>query len=285
MSGDSDANTLRGGAGNDILDGGGGRGDILEGGTGQDDYIFDTSDDRIRSDSDGGRLLFRAADASTGVEVDRISGYVGSGDVTISLGFTDITIADGGADDAYQHGSYSIHYGASDTFFANLYVGRDNAADTLTGSSETDLLTGLGGNDLLDGGRGDDRLDGGKGADTYRFDAGDGTDTISSKGQVGRLIKPIDGAGNELVFRAPSGVSYSNSNFDFDKGNWNGQSFSQAFRGYDLQITVSSGGTTRNTVIIEDYFDQADNAYTIYRTGYNSGSDGTIVSTAPAETS
>ena len=59
LNGDSRRNTLRGGEGDDILEGEGGD-DKLEGGPGRDDYIFRNShdDDEIRSDPDGGRLLF-----------------------------------------------------------------------------------------------------------------------------------------------------------------------------------------------------------------------------------
>ena len=194
LSGDSGANTLRGGAGNDILEGRGDR-DILEGGTGQDDYILDTSDDTIRSDSDGGRLLFRADSGNSAYGVARNS----NGDVIVTVGAADITIDDSGADDAYQHGSYSIHYGTSDTFFRNLYAGRE-VADTIVGSSGDDYISGLGGNnklyggngndqiisgegnDLLDGGRGDNLLEGGLGDDTYRFDAGTGTTADTREG-------------------------------------------------------------------------------------------------------
>ena len=253
LSGDFSANTLRGGAGNDILEGRGGR-DILEGGTGQDDYIFDSSDDTIRSDSDGGRLLFRADSGSSAYSVARNS----NGDVIVTVGSADITIDDNGANDAYQHGSYSLHYGTSDTFAYNLYVGRE-VADTIAGSSGNDYISGLGGNDklyggngndeilggngndLLDGGIGDNLLEGGFGDDTYRFDAGTGTDIDSREGG---LVLDIDLTGNnKVIFRAPSGVTYTNDNFVFVRGTFSTTASDPFTR------TIGHGVTTCYTVV------------------------------------
>ena len=315
LSGDSGVNTLRGGAGNDILDGGGGR-DILEGGAGQDDYIFsrNSGDDTISSDPDGGRLLFRGHSPAS----DSFHAALDFNDnVVFVAGSTEITIIDGGANDAYQHGSYSVHYGTTNELLGNLYVGSDSLGDTLTGTSTRDIFTGFGGNDklyglggvdnldggagndnlyggadtdyvrggigndLLDGGGGTDFLFGEGGADTYRFDAL-GTDVDIIRGGAD------DGAGNKLVFRAPSGVTYNNDNFAFIRGNFDAQyQFTRSSTGDDLYTIVFTGSTSnpniRSAVYIEDYFDQGDNAYTIYRTGYNSLSDGTIVSTQPSE--
>ena len=79
-------------------------------------------------------------------------------------------------------------------------------------------------------------------------------------------------------------MAYTDDNFDFDRGNWD-EGFTEESTGDDLLISVSLGTDTFNSVVIEDYFDQQDDAYTIYRTSYGSSSDGTIVSTQPAETS
>ena len=310
LSGNSGANTLRGRVGidrlngrggNDILEGGvgndilnGGAGDnILEGGSGQDDYVFDSynGNDEIRSDTDGGRLLF-----PNGSETDTFYLSRDENGVTVATaegGSTFIHIAAS----AYQHGGFSIYVGseAEDTLtlVGRIHVGDDDV-NNVTGDSSKDIISGLGGNDylqggsgdddlyggagndLLDGGRGDDLLAGGSGDDIYRFDAGDGTDTISSMN---------DGTGNKVVFRAPAGVTYADNNFDFDRGNRvSNTEFTEETAGDDLRIVVSQGGSTRNTVYIEGYFDQQDNAYTISHTHSRSNDAGTSVS-APAETS
>ena len=98
-----------------------------------------------------------------------------------------------------------------------------------------------------------------------------------------------------MIFRAPSGVTYSNDNFVFSRGVFDpansADPFTRSETGEDLFIVVRTGfgnsAQARNTVIIENYYydttDSSYDIYTIYRTGYNSGSDGTIVSTQPSE--
>ena len=277
LRGNGADNILRGGLGADILEGGLGA-DILEGGVGQDDYIFGVNSgaDTIKSDSDGGRLLFRDTESLPAIVLSRDI----AGDVTLSLDGKLVTIDDSGSDDAYQQGSYSVHYGAADSFFVNIHIG-NNSKDTIRGTSDADFIVGLanndtlygyGGNDRLDGGTGNDRLDGGGGADIYRFDAGDGLDIIS--------IAVSDGLGNRLVFRAQLGRTYTDASFKFDRGIANDEAFSVTSRGSDLRVVVAGGGQGGNTVYIEDYFLQQNNdAYTIYRTTFGSQEEGQVVST------
>ena len=219
--------------------------------------------------------------------------------MTLYSGRGDIDIAD----DSYQDGIYSVHVGAANTLLGYLYIGKYSEGGAITGSSDRDLMAGLGGegqlfgegnddrlfggedNDLLDGGSGNDILQGGDGDDTYRFDAGDGVDFIHDTDNIGN---------NKVIFRAPSGVPYSNSDFDFTRGVFQQQAggdivfggedftFTESTSGIDLRIIVSTGTSTSNTVFINDYVFGGD-IYTIYRTGYNSLSDGTIVSTQPSE--
>ena len=322
LSGNSDANTLRGrigdddlygGAGNDILEGGvgndilnGGAGiNILVGGSGQDDYVFDSynGNDEIRSDNDGGRLLF-----PNGSETDTFYLSRDENGVTVATaegGSTFIHIAAS----AYQHGGFSIYVGseAEDTLtlVGRIHVGDDDA-NNVTGDSSKDIISGLGGNDVLaggsgdddlyggagsdtlDGGRGDDRLDGGKGADTYRFDAGDGVDYI--------LKEPDLTGDNKVIFRAPSDVTYTDSDFDFTRGTYDPANsenpFTQSDTGRDLSISVSTvsedsadssvSSPVRNTVYIDDYFSGYD-IYTISHTHRISDEAGTSVSTQPSE--
>ena len=312
LSGNSDANTLRGRlgndrlngrGGNDILEGGvgndilnGGAGDnILVGGSGQDDYVFDSynGNDEIRSDTDGGRLLF-----PNGSETDTFYLSRDENGVTVATaegGSTFIHIAAS----AYQHGGYSIYVGETNTLVGRIHVG-DDIANNVTGTSSKDIISGLGGNDYLqggsgdddlyggagsdtlDGGRGDDRLDGGKGADTYRFNAGDGVDYI--------LKEPDLTGDNKVIFRAPRDVTYTDSDFDFTRGTYDpansANPFTQSDTGRDLSISVSTvsedSAEVRNTVFIDDYFSGYD-IYTISHTHRISNEAGTSVSTQPSE--
>ena len=66
-------------------------------------------------------------------------------------------------------------------------VGTGNALDNrLTGNSADNRLLGGGGDDFLDGGLGNDVLEGGEGADSYRFAAGVGNDSVFDDG--GRIV-------------------------------------------------------------------------------------------------
>ncbi|SFJ49124.1 Ca2+-binding protein, RTX toxin-related [Marinobacter persicus] len=61
---------------------------------------------------------------------------------------------------------------------ASEIVTGDVAGDTLSGGKGNDLVLGSEGDDSLNGGSGNDTLYGGAGNDTYRFNPGDGADTI-----------------------------------------------------------------------------------------------------------
>ena len=301
LAGNSAANTLRGGIGNDILNGREGD-NILEGGGGQDDYVFDSynGNDEIHFDTDGGRLLF-----PNGSETDTF--YLSRDEIGVTVG----TVEGGSifihiADSAYLRGGYSIYVGSEDTFtfVGNIIVG-DDTINNVQGGISRDIISGLGGNDrllggagdddlyggagddLLDGGSGNDRLAGGSGDDRYLFDRGDGVDYI---------LKESDLTGdNKVIFRAPSGVTYTDDNFDFTRGTYDpansANPFTQSNTGDDLQIIAFTGSTSdpviRNTVFIDDYFyETTDSSYDIYTISHTvrvSEEDGTIVSTQPSE--
>ncbi len=61
---------------------------------------------------------------------------------------------------------------------ANNSLTGHEGADILQGNAGNDTLYGYAGNDVLEGGVGVDNLQGGNGDDTYRFNLGDGKETI-----------------------------------------------------------------------------------------------------------
>jgi Ca2+-binding RTX toxin-like protein len=65
-------------------------------------------------------------------------------------------------------GQNTLHGGAND--------------EVLEGDDDNDVLNGDAGHDTLEGGTGQDRLEGGAGHDIYRFDRGEGQDTIVDTG-------------------------------------------------------------------------------------------------------
>ncbi len=257
FAGNENANILRGGAGEatDIIFGNAGN-DTLEGGAGNDALFGGAGDDTLEG----------------GLGEDTINGEGGTDDwtsysnsalgVRVNLGLTGM--------------SAQVDF---DTPNQNEAVGDIlNNIENILGSDHNDWLTGGDGVNRLEGGEGNDILEGGAGADTYLFNAGDGTDTI---------LIANDGVGNKLVFRAPSGTTYTNDDFAFDKGYLDGNGAfikEEADTNYALRITVNSENADRNIVVIDRYYTSGSNdAYTIYRTSFDSTEDGVIVDTEPGE--
>ncbi|SFP54598.1 Ca2+-binding protein, RTX toxin-related [Geopseudomonas sagittaria] len=153
LNGLGGADLLIGGAGNDTLDGGLGD-DRLEGGAGNDSYVVDSLGDQV----------VEAANAGSDTVLTTLASY------TLGDNVENLTKSNGGA-----------------------FTGTGNAlANTITGNSGNDILDGLGGAD---------RLVGGAGNDTYWVDvAGDvvvesgngGTDTVRSTSAVYSLVANVE---------------------------------------------------------------------------------------------
>ena len=168
------ANTITGGAGNDVLDGGAGI-DRLVGGAGNDSYYVDNPGD-VTVETTGGGIDTVYSTASSYTLRANVENYVHLG---------------AGAANASGNG------------LANQMTG-GAAADILRGQGGDDVLSGLGGNDTLYGGAGADSLLGGEGADTLFgeggndiLDGGDGDDILD--GGAGNDIM-IGGAGNDTLY-------------------------------------------------------------------------------------
>jgi len=142
LTGNDEANDLRGFSGADTMIGHGGPdvfrggegGDTLEGGDGYDQVIYTQSRRSVTVDLSQDPDINGYISASGGdAEGDRLSGIEG-------------------------------------------LTGSASANDTLTGDDNGNLLYGFGGNDVLTGNDGNDRLSGGSGTDT--LDGGPGSDSI-----------------------------------------------------------------------------------------------------------
>ena len=94
--------------------------------------------------------------------------------------------------DTFTGGDYADHlYGGAGTDTLDGGKGDDhlegNAGnDTLNGGEGADTLLGGSGDDTLEGGKDSDILKGGTGANTYRFQNGDGRDTIDDRNTEGQ---------------------------------------------------------------------------------------------------
>ncbi|ALA57586.1 calcium-binding protein [Nitrospira moscoviensis] len=155
---------MYGGAGNDTLQGldgadtllGEDGADTLEGGADNDVLVGGVGDDTLLGGSGDDRLL-------GGAGADWLQGEIGADTL------------DGGIGDDMLHGG--------------------DGDDLLNGGAGNDSFDGGVGNDVLAGGLGDDQLLGGAGNDTYRFNLGDGLDSISDTVDAGEGNRVLFGAG------------------------------------------------------------------------------------------
>ena len=300
LAGNDNANILRGGEGKDYL----------YGKAGDDHLVGDDQNDNLYGEEGKDRLYGgEGTDYLYGGEGnDRLYGGDGK-DYLYGGEGSDRLYGGEGNDDLYggESKDYLIGGEGNDYLYGgdgddDLYGGDRNNDDDF--SEGNDDIIGGKGDDFLYGGRGFNLLQGGQGEDDYYFDAYDGVgiygvDVIRGNG---------DETGNEVFFVPPRSAEvpnyadsdyrdYTDSNFYFARGNMNynevtrDPDFTGSQTGDDLQIIVHDGrsGDDRvhwNSVYIEDYFNQPDDAYTIYHT-YSREVAGPlyIVSTAPDETS
>ncbi|SDA59307.1 Ca2+-binding protein, RTX toxin-related [Pseudomonas sp. NFPP33] len=167
------ANTITGGAGNDVLDGGAGA-DRLVGGAGNDSYYVDNSGDVVVEAAGAGvdTVYSTASSYTLGANVEMFV-QVGSNAVVASgNGLANMMVGGVGNDTLRGLGGNDVLNGMEGDDL--LYGGA--GADSLSGGSGADTLFGEGGNDILDGGDGDDILDGGAGNDIMI--GGVGNDTL-----------------------------------------------------------------------------------------------------------
>ncbi|NSZ80814.1 hypothetical protein G6M17_16735 [Agrobacterium tumefaciens] len=200
LSGGTGDDVLRGFAGNDILEGGAGR-DVLIGGDGADRYVY-------RVDS--------------GVDVVTDSGVTGNDVIVFGNGILpsdliiyrsavgdDLMIRFNGNDSALLviTGGFLTDFSGIERFeFADGTVWSkgqiisaiaQGVLPSLThmGDGASTIIAGTLGDDDLAGSGGDDILQGGVGSDTYRFNLGDGADTIIDLGLSRDIDRVVFGAG------------------------------------------------------------------------------------------
>lgn len=152
------ADTLKGGGGNDVIAGNEGN-DVLQGGDGDDYLLGGPGNDTI--DGGAGNDWAAYEDAAGGVKVDlTLTGAQN----TVGAG-TDKLI---GIENVYGSAFNDTLIGSA---AANMMVG-GAGNDTVSGGKGDDTLWGSDGHDALDGGDGDDYLVGGAGDDVIKGGAG-----------------------------------------------------------------------------------------------------------------
>ncbi|MDP2295755.1 MAG: M10 family metallopeptidase C-terminal domain-containing protein [Pseudolabrys sp.] len=157
MTGDSRANALAAGAGNDIITGNGGN-DWLSGGDGNDTFIAKTGDGNDTLIGGNGFDTLDYSAVGGGVQVNQVAGTTG-----------------GAAGNDTMSDSFEFIVGSN---FADVLTG-NNANNALKGGGGDDTINGGGGNDWIAGGTGNDSITLGLGSDVVLFLRGDGHDTIA----------------------------------------------------------------------------------------------------------
>jgi Ca2+-binding RTX toxin-like protein len=141
-TGNATANTITGGTGADILDGGRNvtGSDRLIGGAGNDTYVVNNAGDAV----------IEAAGGGTDTVLAKVASY------TLAANVENLSFASTG----------------------NFNGTGNGLANTITGGAGNDTLSGGGGADRLIGGAGNDTLAGGSGGDTFVFNPGFGNDAV-----------------------------------------------------------------------------------------------------------
>ncbi len=270
LAGSLGNDSLYGAMGDDTLDGGAGN-DLLDGGLGNDVYRFGQGfgNDTISSNSGAAEkidsieflnmtstevIVVRESDSlllrgpMTGDSL-LVSSYFSS-DATSPWRVESIRFADGVSWSVEDVKKLSLN-GTSENdqlygFSSDDILSGGNGQDNLEGMAGNDLLFGEAGNDTVSGGDGDDTIVGGSGDDvllggagknTFKFERGDGVDTVNGnyeKGSIiefGESIKPAD----VMVSRLAN------------------------LREDSLRLTVKSeGGEIFNLITVSNYFSGSD---------------------------
>ncbi|WP_298965654.1 cadherin-like domain-containing protein [uncultured Roseibium sp.] len=230
LTGAANADQLRGGSGNDVLNGEAGDdelygdegADTLRGGSGNDVYIYargdghDVIEETLGSHSSGDVIAF-----GQGISVSDLNIQIVGNNLVIAF-FEEtseeasiaaqlnlpvlegsITIKDWGlsADNRVEH--ILMADGTSLQLSELTFLQGDDAAQTLSGSSNRDFISARDGNDVINAGDADDVVFGDLGDDTInagqgqdRVDGGDGNDTLHG-GQGGDSL--VGSNGDDII--------------------------------------------------------------------------------------
>ncbi|MEQ5837732.1 calcium-binding protein [Marinobacter sp. NFXS9] len=256
LYGDSADDVLFGDAGNDTLHGGSGS-DELSGGLDSDELYGDSGSDTL-SGGDGADTLHGGSDN------DIVNGD-GGNDILYGDGGYDTLNGGAGDDELYGNGELSGNEGDDYLEGEGLLSGGDGS-DELHGQGSDTLLGGEGDDTLvanvdpwtettniLQGDAGNDTLYGSYGNDTYRFNLGDGQDT---------LIETRDG-------EAYSNVEASDDMLEFGPGIVV-DDLSFARSGDDLQIQHANGN---DGVLIKNWFQEPTNHFKVNRFVFADGTE------------
>jgi Ca2+-binding RTX toxin-like protein len=177
LVGDAGQDTLLGDDGDDVLFGQDDN-DILQGGAGLDTLHGGDGDDMLTGGEERDFLYGENGN-------DVLSGGTGDDDLWGQAGDDNLDGGQGNDQLVGDIGNDSLSGGSgADTLYG------DAGIDILNGGADNDRLQGGGDSDILNGDAGDDILYGDSGDDVFRFEIGDGQDTIIEQGDsLGDFLK------------------------------------------------------------------------------------------------
>ncbi|MGE0098238.1 MAG: putative Ig domain-containing protein [Hydrogenophaga sp.] len=196
--------TLMAGKLNDTLTGGQGN-DTLFAGSGTNTFVFNKGDGHdviYQGLKTGGtnRDVLQLGDGLTPGATQVMRGTGSQLDLTLVLGGGDQVTLMGYFMDAFRLKTIAFADGTqwdheavtrmleSDAHVSDDFLMGTAGNDVLNGGGGDDMLLGMGGDDILQGGTGTDQLSGGDGNDLYRFNLGDGQDTIMQTTGSDRIV-------------------------------------------------------------------------------------------------
>ncbi|MFZ2868748.1 FG-GAP-like repeat-containing protein [Zavarzinia sp.] len=253
-TGNTLANTITGGAGDDVLNGGRGA-DLLRGLGGNDTYVVDDAGDAIEEAADGG--------------VDTVQSTLS---LTLGANIENLLLRGSARIDGTGNELDNVLTGNAAN---NILLGL-GGDDALSGKAGNDKLEGGDGSDLLDGGSGDDRMYGGLGNDLYVVDSsldvaseahGDGHDTVFASASFtlgsglddlvittsGAIDGTGNGAANIMLGGAGDNVLRGLGGVDILFGG-RGDDRLDGGSGVDLMV----GGAGNDTYVVDSYGDLVD---------------------------
>ncbi len=210
LTGNSAANRLTGGAGNDtyIV----GTGDtVVESSGGGTDTVQSSVTHTLASNVENLTLVGTATINGTGNGLNnvlignnaanKLTGGAGNDLYVVGAGDTVVEAANGGTDTVQSSVAWTLASNVENltlTGTGSINGTGNSLANVITGNAGGNTLAGGAGNDTLAGGHGNDILNGGTGNDLFQFLRGDGQDVVQDTGgsadrvQFGMTINPLD---------------------------------------------------------------------------------------------
>ena len=274
LHGGASGDELHGGEGSDTLHGEQGS-DVLFGEDGNDSiYGGDSSDELYGGQGDDALFGGSGADLLSGGDgSDALNG--GSGDDTLNgdagndvlRGGSGLDTLNGGAGDDELYGSGELSGGDDNDYLEGEGVlSGDSGDDEIHGKGSDTLLGGAGSDilvantdawqetsNILEGGTGDDQLFGSYGNDTYRFNLGDGQDTLTETPQ-GEAYSNIAPSTDSLEF----GPAIAAGDLSFTR------------HGADLQINHANG---TDGILIKNWFQEPNDHFKVNRFVFADGTE------------